>query len=70
MDEGEEADVESIEAGCEAAEVFEFVEASFDPIAEFIEVAVVWDEDFAGATGRMTARIPAPAMSWRKALLS
>src|SRR5262245_29491512 len=37
----------SVEAGCEAPEVFELVEAAFDPVAVFVEVDVVRDRDLA-----------------------
>jgi len=37
----------SVEACCEAPEVFELVEAAFDPIAVFVEVGVVRDRDLA-----------------------
>src|SRR3954454_1597952 len=37
----------SVEACCEAPEVFELVEAAFDPIAVLVEVGVVRDRDFA-----------------------
>ena len=33
MDEGEEAGVEAVEAGCEASKVLELVEASLDAIS-------------------------------------
>ena len=70
MDEGEEAGVEPVEAGCEASEVLELVEASFDAVARFVEVAVVRDDDFWVRLDGMIACIPASAIWARKALLS
>jgi hypothetical protein len=51
MNEGEEAGVEPVETGWEASEVFKLVEASFDPIARFVEVSVVRDDDLARSVG-------------------
>lgn len=47
MDEGEEADVEAIEAGRETPKVFELVEAAFEAISQPVEVAVVFSEALA-----------------------
>ena len=60
----------SVEACCEAPEVFELVEAAFDPIAVFVEVGVVRDRDLARRSDGMTASMPALAMNWRRWLLS
>jgi hypothetical protein len=49
MDEGKEAGVEAVKAGCEAPEVLELVEATFDTVARLVEVSVVRDRDFAGS---------------------
>jgi len=43
VDEGEEVDGSPVEAGGEASEVFELVEASFDAIATAIDGCIVWD---------------------------
>jgi len=47
-----QAGVKAVEAGCEASEVLELVEASLDSIAGFVERAVVRDDDFARSVGR------------------
>jgi hypothetical protein len=47
MDEGEEVSCPWVEAGGEASEVFEFVEASFDTVAAAIDRGVVWDRGLA-----------------------
>ena len=44
MDESEEVDGAAIVSCGDAAEVFEFVEASFDAITRFVDVAVVGNE--------------------------
>lgn len=51
MDECEEAGVAAIEAGCEASEVLELVEASLNAIAGFVEVSVVRDDYLARSVG-------------------
>jgi len=51
MDECEEVDGSAIVAGCEASEVFEFVEATLDEVAGFVEFDVVRDGYFARASG-------------------
>ena len=52
MDEGEEVSGSSVEACCEAPEVFEFVEASLDAVAASVECGVVRDRHPARAGGR------------------
>lgn len=48
MYEGEEVDGFSVVSCGDAAEVFEFVEASFDAIARFVDLEVVGDLVFSG----------------------
>jgi hypothetical protein len=60
MDEGKEAGVEPVEAGCETSEVFELVEAPLDPIACFVNFPVVRDDDFSrpiGGDDRLHSRL-------------
>lgn len=65
-----EVDCSAFVACCEAAEVFEAVEASLDAIAMPIGGNVMRDGDFAGAVEGITASAPISAMMMRKALLS
>ena len=47
VDEGEVVAREPVEACCEAAEVFELVEAALDAVAEPIDQRIVWDRALA-----------------------
>ena len=58
----------SVEASCEAPEVFELVEAAFDPVAVFVEVGRIGT--LRDVIDGMTASMPALAMNWRRWLLS
>ena len=48
MQEGHVVDIESIKPGRDAPEVFEFVEASFHPIAFPVDRMIIADFAFAG----------------------
>ena len=48
MDEGKEVDVSPVISGCEASEVLEFVEATFDAVPELVFVLVVAERALAG----------------------
>ncbi len=52
MEEGEEVGVSAVEAGGDAAKVFELVKAAFDAVAGAIEEAVVRDRHLAVGLGR------------------
>jgi hypothetical protein len=47
MDEGEVVGSEAVVSGCEAAAMFEFVEAALDAVSEFVDGGVVGDRRFA-----------------------
>ena len=63
-------DCSAFVAGCEAAEVFEAIEASLDAIAVFVTDAIMQHDDFSGAFRRDHGFSPIRAIMGRKVLLS
>ena len=69
MDEGAEVTCAPIVSCCDASEVFEFVDASLDAVAQLVEGEVVGDEPFPGGIAGNDG-LGTLTMSSRRALLS
>lgn len=70
MDEAVDVDGAPIIAGCEAAELFEAAEASFDLVMMPVDVGIVGDGDLAVALDGITASASMAAVRSRKSLPS
>jgi hypothetical protein len=58
VDKGEEVDCSSVVSCGDVAEVFEFVEASFDTVSRFVDLEVVGDRALSGRVARDDSRRP------------